>query len=74
VRVRLPGGLSYKWGLVKVYAVGLYASGADGVGGDNLWQGLLDLPQRKAIVIKMARCVIAWAQIKGRIAHPSSVS
>mmetsp|Transcript_4941 Transcript_4941/g.6396 ORF Transcript_4941/g.6396 Transcript_4941/m.6396 type:complete len:240 (+) Transcript_4941:32-751(+) len=46
-------GVRYKWGLVKVYAVGYYADAASS--SPSLWQDLLESPKRKAIVIKMAR-------------------
>ena len=56
----LGAGVRYKWGLVKVYAVGLYAAGAGACGsGDALWQGLVDSKERKAVVIKMARTIDA---------------
>lgn len=54
-------GVRYKWGLVKVYAVGAYLENAQecAASGSGLFEGLLNSTGRKAIQIKMARAVDA---------------
>ncbi len=53
--------------MVKVYAVGLYANGAQqcAASGD-IFKGLLESTQRKTIVIKMARSIELAKLVSGR--------
>eukprot|EP00613_Pedinella_sp_CCMP2098_P036940 CAMPEP_0171811110 /NCGR_PEP_ID=MMETSP0991-20121206/77926_1 /TAXON_ID=483369 /ORGANISM="non described non described, Strain CCMP2098" /LENGTH=139 /DNA_ID=CAMNT_0012424441 /DNA_START=235 /DNA_END=649 /DNA_ORIENTATION=- len=49
-------GCRYKWGMVKVYAVGIYIQGEVGsLGGAGLRKGLVESTAKKSVVMKMAR-------------------
>jgi hypothetical protein len=56
----LGTGCRYKWGLVKVYAVGIYASNAQQcVATGDAFKGLVESAEPKTVVIKMAMTIDA---------------